>query len=223
VVSHRVIEHVVVVVKMCSSFSTIFPRNSVNIISANTNAGKTHFALEVIKNWKFYNPTPLTRVVVVLCNSSVDGNVYKLKDVDFPIDIYSIGEFEVDEHLSEGCFLIFEDVQVVTDTILRCINIYAHHCNLASLFLICQSLLGSSDLFRLISLSHRVILFFSSSAGCRVCKYISTSFFQDAELKARLAEIISFAEKNKHILLLEVNQLNGSNKSNFLAVSGLLT
>jgi len=194
----------------------------VNIISATTNAGKTHFVLQVIKNWSFYNPTPLERVVVVLCNNSVDGSIYKLQGEDFPIDIYTIDDFEVEDHLSQGCLLIFEDVQIVTDTILRSINVYAHHYDLASLFLICQSLLGNSDLFRLISLSHRVILFFSSSAGTRVCKYISTSFFHDFDVKARLKEIISFAEKNKHILLLEVNQLNGKNKSNFLAISGLL-
>jgi len=206
-----------------SSFTAVFPPNSVNVISAPTSSGKTHLVLQILKNRQLYFPREFTSVIVVQCNSNVDCSVYNEAATEAGLDlqIFSLEEFDVEEYLSEKSLLIFEDVQFVNNKITSCVNVHAHHFDLESVFIVCQSLIGTQDLFRLISLAHRVVLFFSTGSARRSSGYIVSQFFQDNEIKLYLKEIESYAGRNGNILLLEVNQLNGKNRTKYLAISGL--
>jgi len=207
-----------------ATYLTPFPTNSVNVLCSSTNSGKSTLVLNIIKNQATFLSKPAKKIIVVLCNDRIDNSAFYLDGVDPElaelIQITSLTNLDLSEDLIEGTFLIFEDVQNLTTKIENAVNLHAHHGQLESVFLICQILLNS-DLFKLISLAHRVILFFSCAAATRVSKYIVSSFYLDCELKQYLHKIISEAERNKSVLLLDINQLNGKCKPRFLAISGL--
>lgn len=208
-----------------STFQTPFPTNSVNVLCATTNSGKSTLALNIIKHQHIYFARPLKKILVVLCNPIIDNSEFYTEGVSPELQsilqVTSLDELNLEQDLEEGTFLIFEDVQFLDKKILNAVNLHAHHSHLESVFLIVQGLLGSPDLFKLISLAHRIVLFFGSAASTRVAKYVVTHFFLDPELKEYLHKIISEAEKNKSILLLDINQINGKYKPKFLAISGL--
>jgi len=207
------------------NFQTPFPPNSVNILVASTNSGKTTLAFEIIKNQQYFFKRKVNKIVLVLCNPLIDNSEFFLDDIDPDLKelivVKSIDEFDIESDLEAGTFLIFDDVQTVNRKILDCVNLFAHHADLESVFIICQGLLGSKDLFPLVSLTHRIVLFFSAAGATRLSRFIISSFFQDPELKEYLRGIVARAEKNKSVLLLDVNQLNGVNKPKFLAIDGL--
>jgi len=203
------------------TFYKAFPPHSINVIASSTNSGKTFLTVHILKNRDVYFSRPFDRVCIVLCNPKINPSPYEINDPCLQVDLLSLEEFNIEEHLCKNTFVIFEDVQFLNKKITETINIYAHHLDLASVFIVCQGLLGSDDLVRLLSLSHRVLLFFSSAAGSRLSKYILSAFFQDLDIKEHLRGIISYSEKTKSILLLEINQLNGEFKPKFVALSGL--
>jgi len=205
------------------NFYTVFPPNSVNVLASTTNSGKTTLALNIINHQSEYFERPVSKVLIVLCNSKLfDASVYLDNSPEgLDVEVTSLDNFDVDSQLTEKCFLIFEDVQHLNEKILQSVNLNAHHDNLESVFIICQGLLGSRELFKLCSLAHRVILFFGSQAAVRLGRYLRSSFFEDRELKEYLSKIIGHAEKNKEVLLLELNQINGQFKPKFLAISGI--
>jgi len=206
-----------------TNFYTAFPPNSVNVLASSTNSGKTTLALNVIENHLLYCENPFSKVLVILCNPKIyDGSVYlDNKPEGLDIEVTSLEDFDSEIQLTEHCFLIFEDVLHLDNKIIEAVNLRAHHSNLESVFIICQGLLGNKDLFRLCSIAHRVVLFFNSQAAVRLCRFLKSSFFQDPELKDYLSRIISHAERNKEVLLLELNQINGQSKPKFLAISGV--
>jgi len=206
-----------------SNFYTAFPPNSVNVLASSTNSGKTTLALNIIQNFNLHCKRKVSKVLIVLCNSILNNASVYLdnKPEGLEIETTTLDDFDVESQLTEHCFLIFEDVQHLHNKILQSVNLHAHHDNLESVFIICQGLLGNKELYRLCSLAHRVILFFGSQAAVRLSKHLKASFFQDPELKEYLGKIIGHAEKNKDVLLLELNQINGEFKPKFLAISGV--
>jgi len=207
-----------------STYTTPFPTNSVNLLVASTNSGKSTLVLNIIKHQTTFLTKPAKKIIVVLCNDLIDNSAFYLDGVDPDlaelIQITTLTNFNLAEDLIEGSFLIFEDVQILTTKITDAVNLHAHHGQLESVFIIVQVLLNS-DLFKLISLAHRVVLFFNSAAATRLSKYIVSTFFLDSELKQYLHKIIVQAERNKCVLLLDINQINGKCKPRFLAISGL--
>jgi len=174
--------------------------------------------LHILKHKQEYFQTDPAKTIVVLCNNRVDGSAYEEQG---DADVITLQDFDVEVHLRPEIVLIFEDVQFLTEKITDCINIYAHHFNLAAVFVVVQGILGSDDLFRLLSLTHRLILFYSSSVCTRLSQYLNSHFFQDQDLKAYIRAIRHYSESRKNILLLELNQIQGKNKTRFLAISGL--
>ena len=205
-----------------SPFYTPFQINSVNIISASTNTGKTTFLLQIIRQRKVCFFRPINTVIVVLCNSAVDGSVYKtLNDDELTVQVFYLDEFDINDDLTENVLLIFEDVQSVNKTITDCINVHAHHIDLASVFIVCQSILSNDDFKTLLSLSHNVIIFFSGSAGTKLAQFIRQFFFVNSDLKEYLKTIIAYSERHKNIVILELNQVARKEKNHFFAISGL--
>ena len=167
--------------------------------------------------------SPVSRVVVVLCNPRVDPSVYTdLIDDNFEVEIYYLDNFDPDEHLSENDVLVYEDVSELNDLILSSVNVYAHHLKLASLFIVVQSLFGTSNKnFRtLLTLVHKVVLF-GNRGSARLGRYLNQFFFNTPELKTFVELVFQYAEKNQDIVLLDINETRKADSSCFFAISGL--
>jgi hypothetical protein len=98
--------------------------------------------------------------------------------------------------------------------------VFAHHLNLASLFIVCQSIFAEEEFKLLLSLAHRIFIYFSGTGGTKLAQHIRQFFFVNAELKEYFKTIISYAERNKNIVLFELNEIARKDKPHFLAISG---
>jgi hypothetical protein len=72
----------------------------------------------------------------------------------------------------------------------------------------------------LLSLAHRIFIYFSGTGGTKLAQHIRQFFFVNAELKEYFKTIISYAERNKNIVLFELNEIARKDKPHFLAISG---
>jgi DNA-binding ferritin-like protein len=72
----------------------------------------------------------------------------------------------------------------------------------------------------LLSLAHRIFIYFSGTGGTKLAQHIRQFFFVNSELKEYFKTIISYAERNKNIVLFELNEIARKDKPNFLAISG---
>jgi hypothetical protein len=91
---------------------------------------------------------------------------------------------------------------------------------LASLFIVCQSIFAEEEFKLLLSLAHQIFIYFSGTGGTKLAQHIRQFFFVNAELKEYFKNIISFAERNKNIVLFELNKIARKDKPHFLAISG---
>lgn len=194
--------------------------NSVNVISTHTNGGKTSFLLNIIKHRHLYFPTTVQGALVVLCNNFVEGNNYKELETDeFAVQVVYLDNFDLDL-LQENFVLIFEDVSVLSQVIIDCVNIHVHHLNLASAFIVCQSVFY--DKFRnLLSTCHNIIFSYSGSNGIRLLKYIVHYFCASDELKSYLSEICSISVLINTFVLLQLNQTARTDQPDYFAVVGI--
>jgi hypothetical protein len=197
-----------------------FP-HSVNVICSATNSGKTTLLINILKHKEFCFVQPIQKAIIVLCNPQVSGEPYlELADDSLDIEVIYLEEFSPKDHLSSNVALIFEDVSSLTKDILDCINVFAHHLNLASLFIVCQSIFAEEEFKLLLSLAHRIFIYFSGTGGTKLAQHIRQFFFVNAELKEYFKTIISYAERNKNIVLFELNEIARKDKPHFLAISG---
>jgi len=197
-----------------------FP-HSVNVICSATNSGKTTLLINILKHKEFCFVQPIQKAIIVLCNPQVSGEPYlELADDSLDIEVIYLEEFSPKDHLSSNVALIFEDVPSLTKDILDCINVFAHHLNLASLFIVCQSIFAEEEFKLLLSLAHRIFIYFSGTGGTKLAQHIRQFFFVNAELKEYFKTIISYAERNKNIVLFELNEIARKDKPHFLAISG---
>lgn len=116
--------------------------------------------------------------------------------------------------------IVFEDLQYVTNQVLVSLNTLCHHRALAHIFIISQSILGTS-LFQLLSLTHRVILFLQSRSIGRLAHYICQTFFHCNDTRQQLKSILSHAEKSQSIFQLELNvvgRLRPEDQARYLAI-----
>ena len=199
-------------------YKPFFP-NSVNVLSGATNSGKTTLLINCIKNQKNCFVEPFSKVIVVLCNESVNANNYlSLNSEELQVETCFLNEFIPEEILSENVVLIFEDVSAVTPVLTATINVTTHHENLNSCFLVTQSILKEEQFRHLLSLSHRVIVFFSGIAANKIALYIKKFFYVNQDAKDYLIDIITYAEKNKSIVLFELNDVNGIYQTKYFAI-----
>ena len=206
--------------EMTSQDFVPFYSNSVNILCSTTNGGKTTFLVNVLKNRTAYFSCDVQGVIVVMCNSVVEGDVYKeLETDDFEVQVLYLDTFEV-EHLKENYVIIFEDVSIVSQIIFDVINVYTHHLNLSSVFVVCQSIF--KDKFRdLLSLAHNLIFSFSGANGVRLAKYINHYFLAGDELKKYLMEITNLSSKLNSLVLLQLNAMAKKDVPKYFAIVGI--
>lgn len=199
-----------------------FLSNLVTVLPSLSSSGKSHLVKHIVENSEAYFAEPPLRIVVVLCNPKVEAFVDKpTKDTSHVETLaLPIEDFVPEQDLEPRTLLIFEDVQALNDKISTCINVYAHHLNLSGIFVLVQGLLGRSQVFPLLTLSHRVILFLQSTAVSRLANYI-LQFYQDLELRAYVKQILATAQREEDILLLEINKVRGANQPFYLAIQGM--
>ena len=196
-----------------------FVPNSVNILTASTNSGKTTFLINTLKHLQCYYTGQVEGVIVVLCNPCVDGDIYKQLESDiFAVDIEYSETFEP-ESLKENYVLIFEDVSILSPIIFECCNVKAHHLNLASIFIVVQSAL---DQFKpLLSVAQNIIFSYIGVNGVRLSKYINKYNTAGQDLKDYLNHITLNSAKFNSLLLLQLNQIARSDQPNFFAIAGV--
>jgi hypothetical protein len=234
-----------------------FKRNSVNLIPAPTNTGKSYLVGHLIRHRRVYfSGNPVGRVVYVYCNaSSAQSLLYPpplpspelfleeaeekeaeekeereereadlTRESDIDIVHLRLEDFTSPEtFLREQDLVVFEDVYVFHPSIAQTVNVYTHHLNLCSTFIICQALIGGvkkEALSPLLSLIHNVLLLFSSNTVARYFKYIATYYFHDDDSRAYLKQILSFGQRYKQAAWLEVNSI-ASRPSKHLAITAL--
>jgi hypothetical protein len=199
-----------------------FFEHSVNVISSHTNGGKTTLLLNLLKHRNSYFPpsVDIQGAVVVLCNNFIDGDIYKELETDsFNVELVYLDNFEVDL-LKENYILIFEDVCVLSQIIVDCVNVHVHHLNLASAFVVCQSIFY--DKFRtLLSTCHNILFSYSGSNGIRLFKYIIHYFCATDELKSYLSEICSSSVLINTFVLLQLNQTAKVEQPDYFAIVGI--
>ena len=196
-----------------------FPSCSVNLLAGPSSVGKTHFLKHILSNLSFYYKQSVNHIIVVHCNNIVPIYKFEIPLTHSFFEQITLEEFDP-SRLEENDLVIFEDLQVLTKDIRDTINLYAHHSHLASVFLVTHSLLGNSELFSLIGICHRVLFFLRAVRTGRQAYYVATSFFQDEETRRYLKKIFGFVERQKNILLLEINPL-ASQPVQHLALSHL--
>ena len=202
-----------------NNFVPFYP-HSVNILTAPTNSGKTTFLIDTLKHFTTYYTGPVEGALIVLCNPVVNGDCYKeLESEHFCVDIDYIENFEA-TNLKENFVLIFEDVSVLSPIILDCCNVRSHHLNLATIFVIVQSVLDNS--FKtLLPLAQNLIYSFSGVNGIRLTKYIKKYYFASDEVKHYLSSITKNTAKFDSFLLLNLNQIARTDRPNYFAILGV--
>jgi len=197
-----------------------FVPNSVNILTASTNSGKTTFLVDTLKHLDLYYTGQVEGVIVVLCNSCVDGEIYKqLESENFNVEIEYCETFEP-HILKENYVLIFEDVSQLDPVIVECCNVKAHHLNLASIFIVVQCALDN-NIKPLLSLAQNIIFSYSGVNGVRLSKYINKFYTAGQDSKDYLNEITLNAAKLNSLLLLQLNQIAREDQPNFVAIAGI--
>ena len=183
-----------------------FPSCSVNLLAGPSSVGKSHFLKHLLTHLPVYFQQAVNTIWVVHCNDIVP--VYQFSEPlrHSKFEQLSLTDFDLDV-IEEHDLIIFEDVQEVTPKIRRVINVYAHHSHLASVFLVTHAILGNSDLYSLINNSHRVLFFLRAAGISKQAFYVSSRFFRDQETRAYLDTLFGFVERQKGVLLLEVNPL----------------
>lgn len=209
-----------------------FPKESTTLLVAPSGGGKSNLLRCILQHSELYFAEPISKVVILNHNKHVkfyDLNV--LHELEFEpvwpipsVEEHLLGEFDTINDLEPGTVVIFEDVQYITPVLLDTINLICHHKNLHHVFIVAQSVLGN-DIFKLLSLVHRIILFTQNSGILRLAHYICQQFIFCPETKAYLKKILAKSQSNFSTLQIEINPKNypaaSDQQPKYLAISNL--
>ena len=201
-------------------FFTPFYPHSVTILSAPSNAGKSTLVQNIIKNRNNCFHREFNRVVVIFCNEKVNSVPYDtLASDQLHIESCYLQDFSTQDLLPND-LVIFEDVLKITDAIQETIKVLAHHLDLASVFIVVQSVYN--DHFKvLLSISHQIIIFLNGTQGTKLAQQLKQYFFTSPEIKEKIKSIILEAEKYKDTVLLKLNNIARKDEPYFFAICGL--
>jgi len=189
---------------------TVFPQCSVNLITCSSNSGKTRFLHRVICHRQrfFQKPDSIRKVIYV------NGNQRDLTiqhpwsgDEEESLEFVSLALDEFSDFasvLESNVLLILDDILQPSEAVQFIIKYGAHHFQLASVFIVTQSCLGS-PLYSLIGSVHNCILLFGNSATTRLAQHLIQSFFLCTDTKKYLKSIFGLAEKTQSIVVLKLN------------------
>jgi hypothetical protein len=189
-----------------------FPKNSSTLLVAPSKTGKSWFLKVILENQELYFRDLITRVLVINCDPRIE--FYELEEdteksagaPELPEVVQCTWDDYDPQDLSEGDVVIIDDLEEFNAQARDLVNKYAHHLDLAHVFVVTHAVLSQKN-FGLLNFVHRVLLFLQSSAVARLSSYIEQTFFKDAELKEFIKQIIGVCERQKQPLLLEISSL----------------
>jgi len=205
-----------------------FPKNSSTLLVAPSKTGKSWFLKVILENQELYFRNLISRVLVINCDPRIE--FYELEETpeksdgvaELPEVVQCTWDTYDPQDLSEGDLVIIDDLEEFNAQARDLVNKYAHHFNLAHVFVVTHAVLSQKN-FGLLNFVHRVLLFLQSSAVSRLASYIEQTFFRDAELKEFIKKIIVVCERQKQPLLLEISSLPNHIAPLHVACSHLLS
>ena len=204
-------------------FFNPFPPQSTTLVVGPSNCGKTWFLKELLENQHLYFEEHIERVIVVNCRPGI--TFYPLKEApNAPRPLCQVTEYDWEEFgldlLQPGDVVIVDDLQEVTPLLRALITTAVHHRDLAHLFVVTHTLLKTPK-YELLSYAHRIALLMRCSTVSTLGLFIVQRFFRDSELKEYLKRILGAAERQKTVLLLQLNSLASTSEPYHIALSHL--
>jgi len=182
---------------------SLFPPQSVTLVTSASNSGKTHFLRQVVDHpHLFFEPNQVSRVVYI--NGASSAETWSPANPALPTESLPFEDVETHgDWLEEGDLVILDDVLRLTPGIVTLLKYSAHHRG-ATVFVVTQSLIGDR-LYALTYLVHYCVLLLHTSTAARVAVELLQRFFVAADTKRYLRGIVSEAEKLKSIVVLKLN------------------
>lgn len=209
--------------KLFDRFFNPFPSESTTLVVGPSNCGKTWLLKELLENQHLFFEFEIQRVLVVNCRPGIE--FYRLEEKpDSPRPLCQVEECEWKDFtldiLQQGDVVIVDDLQEVTPLLRALITTAVHHGKLAHLFVVTHSLLRTTK-YELISHVHRIALLMRCSTVSSLGLFLVQRLFRDADLKEYLKKILGAAERQKTVLLLQLNSLAGTAEPYHIALSHL--
>ena len=197
----------------------LFPRQSVNLLSAPSNTGKTTLLRNVLKyRQHFFDRDGVKGLIYVNCNARNDTaaleNPFEELEEEMEVLVLALHDIEdVDDLLKSraGYVVVLDDVVAINATIEHLITYATHHSDV-TLFVVTQSLL-SNKLFSLLYKVHTVTLFFGNSSTPPLARHLLNYFFLDDDTKRSLKSYFSSCEKNKLTCVVKLNNVASAPKA----------
>jgi len=189
---------------------SVFPQCSVNLITCSSNSGKTHFLHQVIHHrHRFFQHSDSIKRVVYVNGNQRDLTVQHpwAEDSEESLEFISLALDEFSDFasvLQSNDLLVLDDILQLSESIQFVVKYGAHHFQLASVFVVTQSCLGS-PLYSLVGSVHNLVLLFGNSATTRLAQHLVQTFFLCTDTKTYLKSIFGLAEKSQSIVILKVN------------------
>ena len=157
--------------------AVLFPKYSTNLIIGPSNSGKSFLIQHLLSHSKNYFEAIPKNIYIVHCNNKTPE--YNLTLENSKVRQFSVEDFDLNLVEPES-ILVFEDVNILYETIKVACNVATHHLPLLSLFIVSQNIIGNKH-FELVKLCHRVIFCLKSKAASNSADYINRTFFKDFE------------------------------------------
>lgn len=190
----------------------LFPRKSVNLVSAPSNTGKTTLLQNILRyRQHFFDSDGVKGLIYVNCSASSSiaslENPFEEFEKEFEVLVFALGDVEdVDSLLKEreGYVVILDDVVAVGPVVDYFVT-YATNHGEVTLFLVTQSLLANKKLYSLIYKVHTLTLFFGNSYTPPLVRQLLKDFVLDEELKRSLKAYFGKCETNRLTCLVKLN------------------
>ena len=195
----------------------VYARQSVNVITAPSNTGKTTLLKQIMAHRDvFFERGGAEGLVYVNCNArnAVIALENPFEDVDLHLEVTVLAMHDVEDPVSllkPGHVVVLDDVVSINSMVEHFVTYAAHH-NDVTLFLVTQGLLANK-LFRLVHKIHTLTLFFGNSSTPPLARHLLTHFFLDADTKNYLKKVFAQCEKHKLTCVLKLNDVASSSQA----------
>ena len=129
-----------------------------------------------------------------------------------------INQFDIEEFnlnlVAPHSLVVFDDVNVLHESITTTINVGSHHIPLLAVFVITQNIIGNVH-YTLTKLCHRVIFCCNTVNALDAANNVLRKQVSDRALRQHLQSILTFCHKEKTTFLLELNNLATWPTSNY--------
>ena len=178
----------------------IFPPQSINLITATSNSGKTFFITQILNHpHLFFLPNYIERLFYINANPRAFNEPPLVNN----LELLSLDDLDNVDFFESGTCIVIDDLLFTTPQLIHFLKYTVHHKNLTC-FLITQNLIGDK-LYGLTYLVHNIILILKANSAVRLALELLHRFYISNDTKSYLRGIISKAERDKSIICLKLN------------------